>query len=162
MEGIKQNFHTEKNLENTNTTVVVSEESAIESGPPPPAQPTVLDESGMLSLEAILPSILGCKEVWPQKVLAAVIERFGRMPRNGWTITRAYFNNKFQIDISPDVFKKKAQETLVTASGKQCSSRQYKLEPVKRVKTIDEIIEKRTLFEVKIFNKVKLKLLSRI
>jgi Reverse transcriptase (RNA-dependent DNA polymerase) len=162
MEGIKQNSRTEKNIQNSEQTVAVTGESTIESGPPLPEQPTVVDLSKMTSLEAILTSIVGCKEVWPQEVLRAVIERFGRMPRNGWTISRAYYNNKFQIDVPPDVFKKKAQETLVTATGKQCTSRQYKLEPVKRAKTIDAYIEENTLSEAKIYNELKVKFLTKI
>ena len=89
MEGKKQESRTENFIEKTNTTVVVSRESAKEIVPPVSTDPTVLKDLSMTSLEAILPNISGCKEEWPQKALAAVIERYGRMPRNGWTTTRA-------------------------------------------------------------------------
>ena len=161
MEGIKQNSHSEENLEKIEQTDVVAEESARDSGPPPMTPTLDLDDTSRSTLEAILPSISGCKEVWPREMLTAVIERFGRMPRKGWAITRSHFNNKFQIDIPPDIFKKKAQEALVNANGRQCSSRQYKLEPAKRVR-IDEYFEERTLSEIKIFNDLKVKFLSKI
>jgi hypothetical protein len=52
-------------------------------------------------------------------------------------------------------FKKKASNALTSQSGKRCSAREFKNEAVKRVKTLDIILEENTLFEAKVYNEAR-------
>ncbi|KAM0680191.1 hypothetical protein GINT2_001575 [Glugoides intestinalis] len=77
------------------------------------------------------------------------------MPRSGWSYAHSVYCGKFNIHTPMIDFKKKAYNALTTQSGRKCSIRDFKKEAVKRVKTIDIILEENTLFEAKVYNEVR-------
>ena len=65
-----------------------------------------------VSLEAILHEIQADAKKWPQEAFKAVLQRFERMPRRGWTLAHGIFCAKFQVSVSILDFKKKAREAI--------------------------------------------------
>jgi len=111
--------------------------------------------STLTSLDALLDGIKSTKEEWPEEALRRVLVRFGRMPRTGWSRAYSVYCGKFNAHTSLLDFKKKANQTLTSTSGRKCSARDFKKEAVKRVKTLDIILEENTLYEAKIYNETK-------
>ena len=76
-------------------------------------------------LETIFNKIEFSKERWPIEMLTAVLTRFKRMPRCGWSLAHKKFCMLFQTSISELDFKKKATSAIVSDSGKRCSLSKY-------------------------------------
>ena len=121
----------------------------------PIAPPDCPKASTSASLTAIFDGITSTKEKWPEEVFQKVLSRFGRMPRTGWSQALSVYCSKFGVRTPQQEFKKKATRGLINTSGRKCSSREFKNDSVKRVKTLDEIFEENTLFEAKIYNVTK-------
>jgi tRNA uridine 5-carbamoylmethylation protein Kti12 len=109
----------------------------------------------LTSLDTILKDITSSKEEWPEEALREVLDRFGRMSRSGWSLAHSVYCGKFNVHTSLIDFKKKAARALTSQSGKKCSIRDFKKKAVKRVKTLDTILEENTLFKVKIYIEVR-------
>ncbi len=95
-------------------------------------------------------------------MLLAILNRFDRMPRGGWTKAKDVFCDRFGSDVGIQELKNRAQKALTTSSGRQCTNREFKLEATKRRKTVLTLFEENTLYEAKIhleaFNVFKEKL----
>jgi len=111
--------------------------------------------SSLTSLDTLLDDVKSSKEEWPKEVLRKVLDRFGRMPRTGWSRAHSVYCGKFNVHTSLLEFKKKASNVLTTQSGRKCTIRDFKKETVKRVKTLDVILEENTLFEAKVYNEAR-------
>src|ERR1700733_5644468 len=61
---------------------------------------------------ASLEAIQADANKWPQEAFKAVLQRFERMPRRGWTLAHGIFCAKFQVSVSILDFKKKAREAI--------------------------------------------------
>ena len=118
-------------------------------------------ESGKI-LETIFNRIEACKDRWPTEMFKAVLLKFKRMPRCGWSQAHQKFCMVFQANISLLDFKTKAMSAIVSATGKRCTVRKFERDPAKRLKTIDSIFEEKTLLEVKYYLQVKDKFLCTI
>ena len=149
--GKNKNLQAEFNFLKTTITAKATPED--EPGGPPcdqsdgSAAPAVAPAP---SLDAVLAGVEAPSGEWPKAALRAIMQRFGRMPRFGWARTHRFFCGKFSADISIDEFVKKAREALVTASGRACSAHRFKSEATKRLKTVEDIFEEKTLREAKI------------
>ncbi|KAM0677446.1 hypothetical protein BDAP_001947 [Binucleata daphniae] len=70
------------------------------------------------SLLSVLQAVDAPQENWPKEAFRAVILRFGRMPRSGWNTTYTTFCEMFAAQTSFATFKKEAQQSIVTSTGK--------------------------------------------
>jgi len=104
---------------------------------------------------AILASVEKRKEDWPKAAYLAVLERFARMPRSGWSRAKEYFCEKFTANISMTEFKAQAQKAVVTATGRPCTLKDFSPQEAKRRKTVESMFEENTLYEAKLYNHVK-------
>lgn len=153
--GFDKSTHSEVKLENEEKAEIeaTNDKSSVEDTPEEVSYDP--KASSLTSLDALLDDIKSSKEEWPEEVLRKVLGRFGRMPRSGWSRAYSVYCGKFNVHTSLIDFKKKASRVLTTQSGRKCSIREFKNEAVKRVKTLDIILEENTLFEAKVYNEVR-------
>lgn len=111
-------------------------------------------------LKAILLNVESSQEDWPREALRAILIRFKRMPRYGWTLSHVTFCDKFSVQVSLLTNKKQAQSVLKNKKGNHCTNRQFKEESAKRHKLTDLVVEEQTLKENKYNNRVKTLLLE--
>ena len=111
--------------------------------------------SSLTSLDTLLNDITSVQKKWPKEALRRVLVWFRRMPRTGWPRAHTVYCDKFNVHMSLPEFKKKAKNALTTQTGRKHYIREFKREAVKRVKTLDIILEENTSFEAKIYNEVR-------
>ena len=148
-------FEKYKQSEKSNKTEIGAIKEKSNAEDTPKEVPDDPKASTLTSLDIILEDIKSLKEEWPSEALRKVLGRFGRMPRSGWTRAHSVYCDKFNVSMSLLQFKKKASNALTSQSGKRCSAREFKNEAVKRVKTLDIILEENTLFEAKVYNEAR-------
>ena len=153
--GFDQSTHSEQKFENIEKPETVATEDKSNAEDTPDEVPDDPKASSLTSLDTLLDDITSSQEDWPKEALRKVLDRFGRMPRTGWSRAHSVFCGKFSTRMTLEEFKKKAQKTLTSQSGRKCSARDFKREFVKRVKTLDVILEENTLHEAKIYNEVR-------
>ena len=150
--GKKKNLHSE----DFNDKPIITEEAALTEDtcaqvpPSEVVQPSTVNS--FASLDAILENVQASQGEWPREAFRNVLQGKGRMPRRGWQRAHEIFCGKFFTNTSLDEFKKKAQSTLTTTTGRKCSIREFKREASKRLKTIETLFEEKTLNEAKIYN----------
>ena len=155
--GFDNSTHSEKeNLENRKKAEIEATIDKSNAEDTPDEVPDDPKSSSLTSLGTLLDNITSSQEEWPTEAFRKVLGRFGRMPRTGWSRAHSVYCGKFNAHMSLLEFKKKASKTLTTQSGKKCTIRDYKKAAVKRVKTLDVILEENTLFEAKIYNEVRI------
>ncbi|HEY4832379.1 MAG TPA: hypothetical protein VIH61_07480, partial [Waddliaceae bacterium] len=115
-----------------------------------------------VSLEAILHEIQADAKKWPQEAFKAVLQRFERMPRRGWTLAHGIFCGKFQVSISILDFKKKAREAIISKNGNLCSIKEYRKNPGKRQSAEDVVEDQQSLEEARTYQEMKTKFLVKI
>ena len=113
--------------------------------------------SRMVALEALIRGIKVPQCRWPGEMLKAVIDRFGRMPRDGWLLSHSLYCEMFKCETRLDELKKQANFAITSVAGGQCSRRKFAEESTKRVKTIDTYFEESTLHEAKVYLEIKQK-----
>ena len=101
-EKIKQTFKRkdEVSKENAEELETVSEAESISSC-----------VARRVMLEALNRGLEASLDRWPGDMLKAAIERFGRMPRGGWQQCHSHFCAKFNINISLEEFKSRANRS---------------------------------------------------
>lgn len=153
--GFDKNRHSEDILENNEKAEREATSDKSIAGDTPEEGADGSKAGTMTSLDTILEDVKSSKEKWPEEVLRKVLGRFGRMPRSGWSRAHSVYCGMFNVHTSLVDFKKKASNVLTSQSGKRCTNRDFKNEAVKRVKTLEVILEENTLHEAKIYNEVK-------
>jgi len=153
--GFDKNTHSGKKIENEKKAEIEAANSKSNTDDTPEEVSDDPKASSLTSLDTLLGDISSSKEDWPEEALRKVLCRFGRMPRTGWSRAHSVFCGKFSVHMSFIEFKKKASDALTTQSGRKCSTREFKKETVKRVKTLDVILEENTLFEAKVYNEAR-------
>ena len=103
----------------------------------------------------LIKNITSSKKDQPSKVLHKVLGRFERMSRSRQSHAHSVYCGKFNAHTPLSDFKKKALRALTTKSGSKCSAQEFKNEAVKRVKTLDIILEENTLFEAKVYSEAR-------
>ena len=79
--------------------------------------------SRMVALEALIRGIKVPQCRWPGEMLKAVIDRFGRMPRDGWLLSHSLYCEMFKCETRLDELKKQENFAITSAAGGQCSPR---------------------------------------
>ena len=79
----------------------------------------------LATLKAILREVRVPAQIWPKEALKATLKRFERMPRKGWDLMHKFYIGKFAKEISPIEFLRKAENTIVSNSGRGCSRRKF-------------------------------------
>ncbi|KAI5179477.1 hypothetical protein PAEPH01_2657, partial [Pancytospora epiphaga] len=77
------------------------------------------------------------------------------MPRDGWSKCHSIFCDTFKCSISFNEFRKQANFVITSNSGARCSRKRFAEESTKRVKTLDEHLDERTLHEAKVYLEIK-------
>lgn len=94
------------------------------------------------------------KHKWPQKMLKATLECFGRMPRSGWNLSCPLYCEKFACATSLSEFKRQVNSAIINLAGRKCLQKIFAEESTKRIKAIDMCIEERMLHEAKMETEV--------
>ncbi|KAF9762040.1 hypothetical protein NGRA_2264, partial [Nosema granulosis] len=144
---LKKNIHKQKQGEN----MIESEVSAN-------TFPQVTDakqDTIPPTLKALLTELDIPQTEWPKEMLKRVILIFGRMPRNGWKLASDTFSEKFKQNISLTDFKKRASNGITNLAGNKCSQMKFKEESGKRIKTLESMFDDKSLYDSKLYMKVK-------
>ena len=153
--GFEKSTHSEEIIEKAEKAEIEATNDKRNTEDTPEEVPEDPKVGALTSLDTLLEDIKSTKEEWPEEALRKVLGRFGRMPRTGWSRAHSVYCGKFNVHMSPIEFKKKSLRASTTQAGRKCSLREFKKEAVKRIKTIDTILEENTLFESKIYNQVR-------
>ena len=102
------------------------------------------------TLLSVLESVSAGVDSWPQQAYLAALERYGRMPRKGWTRAQQYFCSKFSVAMTVEDFTGKAKKALVTETGRKCPARNFQDSAIKRRKTVLQLFEENTLRETQL------------
>lgn len=143
---VKKKTQTEKQDKHKQTVEAKSEDIQGQTTDEVEEDTCVSTVSTSTSLAALLENVTSSEREWPQNALLAVITRFGRMPRGGWNKAHNVFCEKYNTNVDPLEFKRRAQKALTTSNGKQCSNREFKLEATKRRKTVIDLAGESSLF----------------
>ena len=125
-----------------------------------PASPPRLEEQSSTlprldTVRAILSSVDSPAQIWPKEAFKAALRRYERMPRKGWDLLHASYNEKFSLEMSLVEFKRTAESIVVASNGKKCSRQIFTEEKSKRAKTIIDFVEENTLSDLKLYIKVR-------
>ena len=153
--GFDTQARSENKFLNINQTELVATEAKSDAGDTLRKGTVPSKASSEASLDAILNDIESSMEEWPKEALRNALQRFGRMPRLGWSRAHNTFCGKFNVSISLEGFKKRASSVLVTQTGKRCTNREFKKDSAKRVKSVGTVLEENTLHEAKVCNEVR-------
>ncbi|KAI5170113.1 hypothetical protein PAEPH01_1256 [Pancytospora epiphaga] len=115
--------------------------------------------SRMIALKALIRGVKALQCRWPGEVLRAMINHFGRMPRDGWPLSRSLFYELFKCEIHLDELRMRTDSTITNDAGGKCSRKQFIEESTKRAKRVDTYFEERTLHEAKVYLEIKQKYL---
>ena len=160
--GFDKRTHSENILENEEKAEIAATNDTSSTESIMEEVPDDLKASAADSLATLFNDISSTKEKWPEEALRKVLGRFGRMPRTGWSRAHSVYCGKFGVHMPIAEFKKRAGRALTILSGRKCTAREFKKEAVKRVKTIDVILEENTLHEAKVYNEVRRTFLEAI
>ena len=104
-------------------------------------------KSSALILQSILRSLTALQKEWPQVTYKAVLERFGCMPKNGWTQSFMFFRDSFGLDTTLEKFKEKAKFEITSDNGQPCSIARFKADSSKRLKLPQTVLSEENNFQ---------------
>ncbi|WUR05154.1 uncharacterized protein VNE69_12139 [Vairimorpha necatrix] len=120
---------------------------------------TINDKSERLvSLKSLLTYVESNSNEWPGRVLEAILQRFGRMPRGGWDLTPEVYDSKFSsTPLYLQELKQKSRARVTTEGSQQTSNMKFlaQLQTSKRMKTIKYIVGECSLKEAALDGKIK-------
>ena len=143
--GVEKNEHLEIILKKNSETKKDPKKEEKNEPVEKPRIPESQKACKKISLSAIFNEIHSNEKEWPKVVFKAVAERFGRMPRFGWSQAHATYCGRFNVQIPLTTFKG-------LATRDSCREQN---ENAKRLKTGSSTLDGTTLSEAKLFNEVK-------
>ena len=105
--GFDKSTHSEQKFENTEKPETEATQDTSSTEGIPGEVPDDPKANSLTSLNIILDDITSTQEDWSKEALRKVLERFGRIPRTGWSRAHFLFCGKFSAHMCLSEFKKK-------------------------------------------------------